>query len=60
MEGGGELGTFWKPRRGIREAIGEGCLKKVTFTSGLEEQGVNQGQVFQTVIAAGESEEEAN
>lgn len=39
------MGTFQKPRRGIREAIGEGCLGKVTFMSGLEEHGIEQGQV---------------
>lgn len=47
---GKTLGTFWKPRRGMREVIREGCPEKATFKSGLEEQGVNQGQVFQTVI----------
>lgn len=37
---------FWTLRRGIRDAMGEGCLEKVTFKSGPEEQGVhNQGQV---------------
>lgn len=49
-DGGATLGTFQKPRRGIREAIGEGCLGKVTFMSGLEEHGIEQGQVFQTRI----------